>query len=55
MRMKFNKSSQLLLVSASSLLMAGLVTACATLTTDFVFVTSSKAAGANNYGEVDVF
>jgi len=53
--MKFNKSSQLLLVSASSLLMAGLVTACATLTTDFVFVTSSKAAGANNYGEVDVF
>jgi len=55
MRMKFNKSSQLLLVSASSLLMAGLVTACATLTTDFVFVTSSKAAGPNNYGEIDVF
>jgi len=55
MRMKFNKSSQLVLVSASSLLMAGLVTACATLTTDFVFVTSSKAAGPNSYGEVDVF
>ena len=55
MRMKFNKSSQLLLVSASSLLIAGLITACATLTTDFVFVTSSKAAGTNNYGEVDVF
>jgi 6-phosphogluconolactonase len=55
MRMKFNKSSQLLLVSAASLLAAGLVTACGTLTVDFVFVTTSKAAGANNYGQVDVF
>jgi DNA-binding beta-propeller fold protein YncE len=56
MRMKFNKSGQLLLVSAASLLVAGLVTACgSTLTVDFVFVTSAKAAGINNYGEVDVF
>jgi 6-phosphogluconolactonase len=55
MRMKFNKSSQLLLVSAASLLVASLVTACGTLTVDFVFVASSKAAGANNYGEMDVF
>jgi DNA-binding beta-propeller fold protein YncE len=55
MRMKFNKSGQLLLVSAASLLVAGLVTACGTLTVDFVFVTSSKAAGPNNYGEVNVF
>jgi len=53
--MKFNKSGQLLLVSAASLLVASLVTACGTLTVDFVFVTSSKAAGSNNYGEVDVF
>jgi len=53
--MKFDKSSQLLLVSAASLLAASLMTACGTLTTDFVFVTSSKAAGANNYGQVDVF
>jgi 6-phosphogluconolactonase len=45
MRMKFNKSSQLLLVSAASLLVASLVTACGTLTVDFVFVASSKAAG----------
>ncbi|MGA3046818.1 MAG: beta-propeller fold lactonase family protein [Terracidiphilus sp.] len=52
--MKFNKSSQLLLVSAASLLVAGLVTACGTLTVDFVFVASSKAAGANSYGEIDV-
>ncbi len=59
MRMKFNKSSQLLLVSAASLLVASLLTACSqltqTLTVDFVFVASSKAAGANNYGEIDVF
>ncbi len=54
MRMKFNKSSQLLLVSAAGLLVAGLVSACATLTVDFVYVTSSKAAGINNYGEIDV-
>jgi 6-phosphogluconolactonase (cycloisomerase 2 family) len=55
MRMKFNKSSQLLLVSAASLLVAGLLTACETLTVDFVYVTSAKAAGTNNYGEVDVY
>src|ERR1039458_101817 len=55
MRMKFNKSGQLLLVSAASLLVAALVTACGTLTVDFVYVTSSLAAGPNNYGEVDVF
>jgi 6-phosphogluconolactonase (cycloisomerase 2 family) len=55
MRMKLNKSSQLPLVSAASLLVAGLLTACATLTVDFVFVTSSKAAGTNSYGQINVF
>jgi 6-phosphogluconolactonase len=55
MRMKFNKSSQLLLVSAASLLAAGLITACGTATVDFVFVACSRAAGPNNYGEIDVF
>src|SRR5579863_7998171 len=55
MRMKFNKLSQLLLVSAAGLLVAGLMTACEVLTVDFVFVASSKAAGPNNYGEMDVF
>jgi 6-phosphogluconolactonase len=55
MRMKLNKSSQLLLVSAASLLVAGVVTACGTLTVDFVYVASAKAAGSNNYGEIDVF
>jgi 6-phosphogluconolactonase (cycloisomerase 2 family) len=56
MRMKFNKSGQLLLVSAASLLVAVLLTACgATNTVDFVYVTSAQAAGTNSYGEVDVF
>ncbi len=55
MRMKLNRSSQLLLASAASLLVAGLVTACSTLTADFVYVTSAVAAGPNQYGEVDVF
>jgi DNA-binding beta-propeller fold protein YncE len=55
MRMKFNRSGQLLLVSVASLLLATFITACETLTVDFVFVTSSKAAGANNYGNIDVF
>jgi len=54
MRMKFNKSGQLLLVSAASLLVAGLLTACTTNTVDFVYVTSSLAAGTNSYGEINV-
>ncbi len=45
----------LVLVAAASLLVATFVTACETLTVDFVFVTSAKAAGAENYGEIDVF
>ena len=55
MRLKFNNSRQLLLVSAASLLAAVLITACGTATVDFVYVTSSKAAGPNSYGEIDVF
>jgi 6-phosphogluconolactonase len=59
MRMKLNKSSQLVLVSAAGLLAAMLVTACAqiteTKTIDFVYVASSKAAGADNYGEINIF
>ncbi len=49
----------LVLVSAAGLLAALLVTACSqltqTLTVDFVYVASAKAAGANSYGEIDVF
>jgi 6-phosphogluconolactonase len=59
MRMKFNNPIQLLAVSAASLLAALFLSSCSqltqTLTVDFVYVTSAKAAGPNNYGEVDVF
>jgi len=73
MRMKFNKPSgspasgvrrwgsprQLVLASAASIAVAGLLSACSqlteTLTIAFVYVTSAKAAGPNNYGLVDVF
>src|SRR5579863_1590971 len=55
MRMKFNKPIQLLTASAASLLAALFLSSCATLTVDFVYVTSAKAAGPYNYGEVDVF
>ena len=48
-----------MLVAAASLLAASLVTACSqltqTLTVDFVYVASAKAAGADNYGEINVF
>ena len=59
MRMKFNKSGQLLLVAAASIGVASLLSACnqitGTLTADFVYVSSAKAAGPDNYGEIDVF
>lgn len=59
MLMKFNKSGQLVLVAAASLGVAGLLSACnqinGTLTADFVYVSTAKAAGPNNYGEIDVF
>jgi 6-phosphogluconolactonase len=55
MRMTLKRSSQLALASTVSLLAAGLITACGTLTVDFVYVTSAKAAGTNNYGLIDVF
>jgi len=55
MHMKLNKTGQLLAASALSLAAAGFLCACSTLTQDFVFVSSAKAAGTNNYGEMDVF
>ncbi len=62
MRMKLNKSSQLVLVSAASLLVATLITGCAivrqatqSLTVDFVYVATAKASGPNDYGEIDAF
>ncbi len=59
MHMKLSRSSQLALVVAASLGVASLITACQqvtqTLTVDFVYVASAQAAGANQYGEIDVF
>jgi DNA-binding beta-propeller fold protein YncE len=55
MRMKFNNPIQLLAISAASLLAAFFLSACGTLTVDFVYVSSARAAGPNNYGEIDVF
>ena len=55
MRMKLNKPIQLLAISTASIVAASLLTACATLTVDFVYVTCAKAAGPNSYGEVNVF
>jgi 6-phosphogluconolactonase len=55
MRMKLNKPIQLLAISAASIAAAAFMSACATLTVDFVYVTCAKAAGPNNYGEVNVF
>lgn len=59
MRMKLNKTRQLALVSTAGLAMALLITACSqftqTLTVDFVYVASTQAAGANQYGEINVY
>ncbi len=59
MRMKLKKPGQLLLVAVAGVGVASLLSACnqltGTLTVDFVYITSAKAAGANSYGEVDVF
>jgi 6-phosphogluconolactonase (cycloisomerase 2 family) len=55
MRMKFNKTSQLLLVSAASILVAGVLAACSDSTVDYVYVASSQAAGTDNYGEINVY
>lgn len=49
----------LLPIAAAGLLAASLVTACSqlteTLTVDFVYVLSAKAAGANQFGEINVY
>jgi 6-phosphogluconolactonase len=67
MGMKLNRSSRLVIVAAASLLAATLITACSqltqTLTVDFVYVTSAKAASPNTCatnphcddGEINVF
>ena len=59
MRMKLKKPGQLLLVALAGVGVASLLSACnqltGTLTVDFVYVSSARAAGPNGYGEIDVF
>lgn len=55
MRMKLNKPTHLAVAAALSLMAAALLTACETLTVDFVFVSSAQSAGTNSYGTIDVF
>ncbi len=59
MRMKLSRSSQLVLVAAASLAAATLISACQqftqSLTVDFVYVASNRAAGPSQAGEIDVF
>jgi 6-phosphogluconolactonase len=58
-RARVRSGVALVLISAAGLLAATLITACSqlteTLTVDFVYVLSAKAAGSNQYGEIDVF
>ena len=59
MRIKFNKPLHLLAATVASLIAASFLSACSqfssTLTVDFVYVSSARAAGPNNYGEIDVY
>lgn len=59
MRIKFNKPLHLLAATAASLITASFLSSCSqfssTLTVDFLYVSSAKAAGPNNYGEIDVY
>jgi len=51
--MKFSKLSQLLLVSAIGLIVATLLTSCAIVTIDFVFVASSSSVGGT--GQIQTY
>jgi len=53
-RMKFNKLGHLVLISAAALVVSTLLAACTSRTVDFVYIASSKAAGPNSYGQIDV-
>lgn len=53
--MKFNKLSQLFLVSSIGLLVASLLTACQLVTIDYVFLASSAATANSPQGQIDTF
>ncbi|WP_420239391.1 beta-propeller fold lactonase family protein [Telmatobacter bradus] len=53
--MKFNKPSQLFLVSSIGLLVATLLSACSITTIDYAFVASSSSNGSSSEGQIQVF
>lgn len=53
--MKFSKLSQLFLVSIIGLLVASLLTSCAIVTIDYVFVANSAGSGSASAGQIQTF
>ena len=53
--MKFSKLSQLFLVSTIGLLVATLLTSCAIVTIDYVFVASSAGSGSGSAGQIETY
>lgn len=53
--MKFNKLSQLFLVSAVGLILAALMTACQLVTVDYVFVACSAGSGSGSAGQIETY
>lgn len=53
--MKFNKLSQLFLVSAVGLVMAALLTACQIVTIDYVFVADSAGSSSGSAGQIETY
>jgi 6-phosphogluconolactonase len=53
--MKFNKLSQLFLVSIIGLFVASLLTSCAIVTIDYVFIADSVGSGTGSAGQIQTF
>ncbi len=53
--MKLNKTSQLFLVSILGLAVASLLTSCAYVTIDYVFVADSSGSGAGSAGQIQTY
>jgi 6-phosphogluconolactonase (cycloisomerase 2 family) len=53
--MKFNKLSQLFLVSILGLSVATLLTSCAYVTIDYVFIANSAGSGSGSTGQIQTF
>jgi 6-phosphogluconolactonase (cycloisomerase 2 family) len=53
--MKFNKLSQLFLVSIIGLMVATLLTSCAYVTIDYVFIANSAGSGSGSSGQIQTY